>query len=333
MPSTMSCFPCRSIPQRDLRLFSQQELESATSGFSPSALLGRGSHGSVFLAALDNGRLLAAAKLPSPNSSTANEIAVLSSLPASPFLVNIVGCATAASDPVAVVEFMPGGSLCDLIHCSFTRLPPPFCLRLRLALRAAEALASLHALRPPVIHRDIKPSNILLDAGGHARLADFGLAVRGLPSAASPAGTIGYLDPAYVFPGDLSVKTDVYSYGVVLLELMTGRRAIDVEHSPASVVRWAVGLIGAGMFDGLWDLRGGRPECAAEEAAARDVARVAARCVGSVPEGRPSMKEVVASLQSAGRKLGYSGERKSWWKPARRQRVAKVAAERWRDGD
>ncbi|KAK8940517.1 Serine/threonine-protein kinase-like protein [Platanthera zijinensis] len=334
----MSCFSCprrRLVPERDLRLFTREELESATSGFSAAALLGRGSHGSVFLASFDNGSLLAAAKLPTPQSFASNEIAVLSSLPQSPFLVNIIGRVaetSAAGEHISITEFMPGGSLYELIHPSFPGPPPNFRLRLRVALRAAEALASIHALQPPVLHRDIKPSNILLDAGGHARLTDFGLAVRGLPSEAFPAGTMGYLDPAYVSPGDLSVKTDVYSFGVVLLELISGRRAIDVEYSPASVVKWSAGLVAAGKFDELWDPRGGGPGCAAEELAALGVVLVAARCVGAVPEGRPAMDEVVRSLRSAGLIAGYSAERRFWWIPARIRRVANVAAERWRDG-
>ncbi|PKU59758.1 serine/threonine-protein kinase-like protein At1g28390 [Dendrobium catenatum] len=334
----MACFHCkRPSTRKRHRLFSREELNSATSGFSASTLLGRGSHGSVFLAKLDNGRLLAAAKLPappplqdpstSPSSYTANEIAVLSSLPASPLLVNLLGRA-ATADPIAIVEFMPNGSLDDLIHRPIHHPPFPFPLRLRLALRAATAVASLHALHPPVLHRDIKPSNILLDANGRARLADFGLAVRGLPSTAAPAGTIGYLDPVYLSPGDLSVKTDVYSFGVVQLELLSGRRAIDVEYSPASVVKWAVGLIEAERFRELWDPRGGVPQSVEEEAAARDVARLAARSVGSAPERRPTMEEVVACLRSAGRKAGFWGEEKCWWKPARRGKVADAAAER-----
>lgn len=336
----MACFPVpRSWTRKKHRLFTQEELESATSGFSPSTLLGRGSHGSVFLAKLDNGRLLAAAKLPappplqdpttSPSSFTANEISLLSSLPASPLLVNLVG-RTSAAEPIAIVEFMPNGSLDDLIHRPSFQTPSTFPLRIRLALHAATAVASLHSLRPPVLHRDIKPSNILLDSEGRARLADFGLAVRGLPSQAAPAGTIGYLDPAYSSPGDLSVKTDVYSFGVVLLELISGRRAIDVEYSPASVVSWAVELIEADLFDGLWDLRCGGPGSAAEEAAGREVARLAGRCVRSVPEGRPTMVEVVACLRSAGRSAGFWGDGKCWWwKSARRGKVADLTAERW----
>ncbi|XP_020590989.1 serine/threonine-protein kinase-like protein At1g28390 [Phalaenopsis equestris] len=200
---------------------------------------------------------------------------------------------------------MPNGSLDDLIHRSPSTFPLP--LRIRLALRAATAVASLHRLRPPVLHRDIKSSNILIDGEGRARLADFGLAVRGLPSEAAPAGTIGYLDPAYSSPRDLSVKTDVYSFGVVLLELISGRRAIDVEYCPASVVSWAVGRIEAELFDGLWDLRCGGPGSAEEEAARCEVARLAGRCVGSAPEGRPTMEEVVACLRSAGECWVFGG--------------------------
>ena len=124
--------------------------------------------------------------------------------------------------------------------------------RLHLALQTARALHALHDADPPVIHRDVKSANVLLDA----RLGDFGLALR-VPKAnagagaaaatpAAPAGTLGYLDPAYVTPESLSTKTDVFSFGILLLEIISGRRPIDVQHSPPSVVEWAVPLLRKG---------------------------------------------------------------------------------------
>lgn len=221
------------------RLFTNDELAAATSDYSSAAFLGRGSHCSVYRATLDGGALLAAVKRPTPsdedsvNHHTNNEIFILSSVPYSNLLVNLCGCTppSLTNPSAAVVELMTGGSLHDLLHHPF-KPPPAWPQRFRLALRAAEAVAHLHSLESPVIHRDIKTANILIDGSGNARLGDFGLAVK-LPSAAKPAGTIGYIDPTYISAKDISFKVDVYSFGVVLLEVVSGRRAIDVQ-SPGS---------------------------------------------------------------------------------------------------
>ncbi|CAL9060131.1 serine/threonine-protein kinase-like protein At1g28390 [Musa acuminata AAA Group] len=307
------------------RVFTHEEIESATSGFSASSLLGRGSHGSVFLASLDQGRLLAAAKLPSQFSissdspSTADaEIGLLSCLPRSQLLVNLVGATPAAgpSPRIAVVDLMPQGSLHDLLHDQL-RPAPPFPRRLRLALLSATALAHLHSFC--VAHRDVKPANLLLDAKGRPRLADFGLAV-GLSSRdgheaavlPQPAGTMGYLDPAYVHPEDVSTSTDVYSFGVVLLEVLSGREAIDVEYSPPSLVDWARRLLEEGRHEEIWDPRAA-PEGRREKEAARAMADVAGRCLVAAARERPSMAEVVAELRGAERRIGLRGLRLARW--------------------
>ncbi|KAJ0981447.1 hypothetical protein J5N97_009702 [Dioscorea zingiberensis] len=286
-----------SVPSKPL-IFSHAELAIATSNFSPSSLLGRGSQSSVFLASFPfSPILLAAAKLPSPDapSSSLNEISILSCLPRSHLLVNLLGF-TISSPSIAVVELMPSGSLHHLLHGQLP--PPPWPRRLHLALLIARALYFLHSLSPPVIHRDVKPSNILLDSCHNPRLADFGLAViltPFCPSPPPPAGTLGYIDPSYTSPDYLSTKTDVYSFGVLLFELISGRRAIDVDHSPQAISDWGVSMVRQGRFDDLWDRRMG----AVESKTVTAVATIAARCVSSSPEERPEMEEVVACLSDA----------------------------------
>ncbi|KAG6498529.1 serine/threonine-protein kinase-like protein At1g28390 [Zingiber officinale] len=313
--------------KKQYRVFTYEEIEVATSGFSASALLGRGSHGSVFLASLDGGRLLSAAKVPShsslqfdSSSATDAEIELLSSLPRTPLFVNLVG-ATSSAPRIAVVDFMPRGSLHDLLHHP-QRPPPPFPIRIRLARLSAAALARLHSLR--VAHRDVKPANLLLGADGLPRLADFGLAVR-IPApvgaiAASlppPAGTMGYLDPAYVRPEHVGDKTDVYSFGVVLLEILSGREAIDVEYSPPSLVDWAAPLVAEGRFGELWDPRAA-PAGKREEEAAKAVAEVASKCVAAEAGRRPSMAEVAAALQAVESRKGL--QRRVRWGPGRKEK-------------
>uniref|UniRef100_A0A1D1XMT7 Serine/threonine-protein kinase-like protein At3g51990 n=1 Tax=Anthurium amnicola TaxID=1678845 RepID=A0A1D1XMT7_9ARAE len=217
-----------------------------------------------------------------------------------------------------VVEYMPNGTLYDLLHSNPN--PPSWGRRLRLALQTAKALHALHSGDLPVIHRDVKSANVLIDARFHARLGDFGLALRatddGKFSSSSPfsstsarstppAGTLGYLDPGYITPENLSTKTDVFSFGILLLEMMSGRKAIDVAHSPPSVVEWAVPLLRKGKVLALYDPRIPPPK---DPAARRQLASLAASCVRSCKEKRPSMEEVVVCLKLLGKVLPS----KSW---------------------
>jgi serine/threonine protein kinase len=283
--------------------FAYAELEAATSRFADAALLGRGNHGAVYKAVLPSGRAVAV-KRPSPRRPEVdNEIRILSSV-RGPRLVNLLGF----SDPgpassaarLLVVEYMPNGTLYDLLHSS--PRPPGWPRRIRLALQTARALRALHDADPPVIHRDVKSANVLLDANLDARLGDFGLALRvpvRLPGDAAaatpaPAGTLGYLDPAYVTPESLSTKTDVFSFGILLLEIMSGRKAIDVQHSPPSVVEWAVPLLRKGKVATLFDPRVPPPR---DPATRKDLAALAASCVRSCMVRRPSMADIVERLR------------------------------------
>ncbi|URD85422.1 STYKc [Musa troglodytarum] len=301
--------------------FTYGELESATANFSDGALLGRGSHGAVYKAVLRSGRQVAVKRpsrrphllsSPSPSPAAApardeveNEIEILSGI-RSPRLVNLIGFTPSDDrrERLLVVEFMPNGTLYDLLHSN--PRPPGWARRLRLALQTAKALLTLHSAQPPVIHRDVKSANVLIDQDSNARLADFGLALRDdddaaadgkFPSSARstpPAGTLGYLDPSYVTPESLSTKTDVFSFGILLLEIMSGRKAIDVAHSPPSVVEWAVPLLRKGKVSTLFDPRIAPPK---NPLARKQLASLAASCVRSLKEMRPSMDEVVGQLK------------------------------------
>ncbi|CAN6333238.1 unnamed protein product [Urochloa humidicola] len=292
-----------TLPAAPIERFDYAELEAATSHFADAALLGRGSHGAVYKAVLPSGRAVAV-KRPSPRRPEVdNEIRILSSL-RGPRLVNLLGFSDpgpGAAARLLVVEYMPNGTLYDLLHSN--PRPPGWPRRLRLALQTARALRALHDADPPVIHRDVKSANVLLDANLDARLGDFGLALRvprvttGTNTAAAatpaPAGTLGYLDPAYVTPESLSTKTDVFSFGILLLEIMSGRKAIDVQHSPPSVVEWAVPLLRKGRVAALFDPRVAPPR---DPAARKDLAALAASCVRSCRERRPSMADIVERL-------------------------------------
>ncbi|XP_010279526.1 PREDICTED: serine/threonine-protein kinase-like protein At3g51990 [Nelumbo nucifera] len=289
-----------------IQQFEYCDLEAATSGFSEQKLLGRGSHGCVYKGVLRSGRLVAVKKpsrgatprVASSADSTNevdNEIDILSKL-YSPRLVNLVGFTNDSKDRLLVVEFMSNGTLYDVIHTS--PRPPNWGRRIRLALQTAKAIDTLHSSIPPVIHRDIKSANVLIDRNFNARLGDFGLALRCHVDdfrlrSTPPAGTIGYLDPCYVTPDNLSTKTDVFSFGILLLEIISGRKAIDVGYSPPSIVDWAVPLIRKGKLLAVYDPRIPPPK---DPSVGKQLAVLAAKCVRSSKERRPTMKEIVEYL-------------------------------------
>ncbi|KAB2083564.1 hypothetical protein ES319_A05G277200v1 [Gossypium barbadense] len=271
--------PHKTKNNGEIREFAYADLVSATSGFSSGNFLGKGSHGSVYRAALDSGKLIAAVKKTKMNCNIPadNEIEILSRV-YHPRLVNLIGY---SSD-----------TLC-------------WHMRVRFALQVAEAVRALHSSNPPVIHRDIKSSNVLIDQNWNARLGDFGLALRGHVEdvrfkCTPPAGTLGYLDPAYLEPADVSSKSDVFSYGILLLEIISGRRAIDMNHSPSSVVDWAVPLIEAGVFAAICDVRVGS---LTDKEVVRSLTALAARCVRSDAGERPGIVEVVECLTAVRKRV------------------------------
>ncbi|GER53829.1 kinase family protein [Striga asiatica] len=298
--------------QRPVKIieFDFSELHAATDGFSPDNLLGKGSHGSVYKARLRPKNRVAAVKRTKPNDASVaaaeNEVGILSAIQHHPRLVNLIGFGYEPEPDrrkLLVVEYMPGGSLYDLLHGS-GRKPLGWVDRARFAVQVARAVCFLHGSDPPIIHRDIKSLNVLIDGGSNCRVSDFGLALRVGPNRARPAGTLGYLDPGYVYSGDVSTKSDVFSFGVLLLELITGRSPIDVGHSPPSVVEWAVPAVRTGEFGSICDPRVGPPE-EGGAAALRRMAVLAARCVRPEAGRRPEMEEVVECLSGV-----YEGMRR-----------------------
>lgn len=218
--------------------------------------------------------------------------------------MNLLGFAVDANQhKLIVVEYMPNGSLYDLLHGSGK--PPGWVKRTRFSLQVAWAVQFLHSSHPPIIHRDIKSSNVLIDSNCNSRISDFGLALRGhvedvKVKSTPPAGTLGYLDPGYLAPGDLSTKSDVFSFGILMLEIISGRNAIDVNYSPPSVVEWALPEIKSGNFTGICDPRIGPPE---DYEALRRMAVLAARCVRSTAEKRPGMAEVLECLKGVYKRM------------------------------
>ncbi|XP_062083187.1 serine/threonine-protein kinase-like protein At5g23170 [Humulus lupulus] len=294
-------------------LFDYDELLKATDNFSPSRLIGKGSHGYIYLATFL--KLLAAVKKPlsyfhgglrhdhNNNSSKIieNEVRVLSSLSQNspPFIINLLGTShdSVQNFRVMVMEFMPNGSLHDLLH--LVKTPPSWPKRLQIVLQIATAVSFLH--RSGIVHRDIKSENVLFDSDWVAKLADFGLAVAAVVSdhgaVVVPAGTIGYLDPCYTTSSKLSTKNDVFSFGVLVLEIISGRNAMEINKTPTDITEWALPLIKKRQWNELYDKRVQSPDDDVARAV-RQLAYVAARCVSLEEDCRPSMVDVVDGMSS-----------------------------------
>ncbi|XWS40377.1 hypothetical protein CRYUN_Cryun18bG0136000 [Craigia yunnanensis] len=288
--------------------FDYKELVKATKSFSPSRLIGKGSHGAVYKGILQYNKVVAV-KRSSINRVEAqrdnlkkldNEISILSSLRESSHIISFLGAShdSAKNDKLLVMELMPNGSLHDLLHVAAT--PPLWPKRVDIAMQIARAVQFIHEGTPLVIHRDIKSANILLDSCWSAKLADFGLAISptdSLSQATQPAGTIGYLDPCYTAPNKLSTKNDVFSLGVVFLEIISCRKVIDVTKAPASIVEWAIPLVEKQRLKEICDPR--LPFPTYMEGMIRRVMSVASRCLSENEEHRPSIGEIIMAMETS----------------------------------
>ncbi|KAK1347349.1 serine/threonine-protein kinase-like protein [Heracleum sosnowskyi] len=290
--------------------FEYEELEAATQNFSATNLTGKGSHGSVYKGVLSDGRIVAIKKQSlglqklQDNSKLDNEVRILSTLSKTcSNLINVVGIShDSFSNKVLVMEYLPNGTLHDLLH--FAPTPPTWPKRIEIAVQVARAVQFLHDTKPLVIHRDIKTSNILFDALWNAKLADFGLAIemttdsssQRVDSVSRPAGTIGYLDPCYTTPKKLSAKNDVFSFGVVLLEIISCTKAIDVNRVPATIVHWAMLLIQENRILDICDKRVALPRYM--EPMILHVVNIALRCISAKPYNRPTISEIVTDVQN-----------------------------------
>ncbi|KAK1277158.1 Proline-rich receptor-like protein kinase PERK8 [Acorus gramineus] len=233
------------------QVFTYRELEIATDGFNRCNVLGNGGFGVVYKGVLSDGTVSAIKVLNREGKQGEREfraeVDLLSRLRSS-YLVELLGYCADQQHRILVFEFMPNGSLQHHLHPTLSSRSRvlDWTTRLRIALDCARALEFLHERTSPVvIHRDFKCSNILLDHKCRAKVSDFGMAKIGSDKINGQVltrvlGTSGYVAPEYASTGKLTTKSDVYSYGVVLLELLTGRSPVDSTRPPGeqSLVSW-----------------------------------------------------------------------------------------------
>merc|ERR1719161_3012680 len=206
--------------------FKFAEIAEATGNFAPHRVLGSGSHGAVYHAQLKDGTEAAVKRLELPEEGGfEKEVRVLSKF-RHPNLVLLLGFAAQDNERYLVYEYLPGGD----VSTRLTHKNPPLLWneRLQVASDASSGLCHLLCATPQAFHRDIKTPNILLDRHGIAKVADFGLAAvsatgRQHKVAGDRAGTFGYACPTYIETGVVSEASEVYSFGMVMVELLTAR--------------------------------------------------------------------------------------------------------------
>lgn len=230
-------------------LMEYNALESATNKFQESEILGEGGFGCVYKAKLDDNLYVAIKKLQGGTQDAIKEfeteVELLSQMQ-HPNIISLLGYCIHGETRLLVYEFMQSGSLESQLHGASRGSALTWHNRIKIALDVARGLEYLHEhCHPPVIHRDLKSSNILLHSNFNAKLSDFGLAVLGGAQNKNNiklSGTLGYVAPEYMLDGKLTDKSDVYAFGVVLLELLLGRRPVEKLASTQcqSIVTWAM---------------------------------------------------------------------------------------------
>ncbi|KAK4477588.1 hypothetical protein RD792_016824 [Penstemon davidsonii] len=297
--------------ERHCRRFSLAEIKSATKNFSDAFFIGKGGFGIVYKGLIDNGRETVAIKRLKSNSSQGQrefwtEIETLSEL-RHINLVSLIGYCNEHREMILVYEYMTCGTLADhlykLAKVSRENSSLTWKQRLNICIGAGQGLDYLHTGQR-IIHRDVKTSNILLDENFISKVSDFGLAKPEDRSnsqshvSTNVKGTPGYVDPYYISTRKLTRKSDTYAFGVVLLEVLCGRPAMDrrVGEDECCLTKWARNRINMGEVDKIVDssLMG---EISPDSL--KVFVGIVESCLHDEPKKRPTMAQVVIQLEIA----------------------------------
>ncbi|KAK8583728.1 hypothetical protein V6N13_109123 [Hibiscus sabdariffa] len=275
-------------------------------------IVGMGSTGTVYKAEMPGGEIIAVKKLWGKQKDTARrrrgvlaEVEVLGNV-RHRNIVRLLGCCSNRECTMLLYEYMPNGNLDDWLHGNINKgenLVGDWATRHKIALGVAQGISYLHHdCDPVIVHRDLKPSNILLDGEMEARVADFGVAklIQGDESMSVIAGSYGYIAPEYAYTLQVDEKSDIYSFGVVLMEILSGKRSVESEFGDGnSIVDWVRSKLKnkEGIVD-ILDKNAGAT-CASVREEMMQMLRIAVLCTGRNPADRPSMRDVVLMLQEA----------------------------------
>ncbi|KAJ8767217.1 hypothetical protein K2173_013614 [Erythroxylum novogranatense] len=286
--------------------FTYEELVQATEGFSNANLLGQGGFGYVHKGVLPNGKEIAVKSLKAGSGQGDREfqaeVEIISRVHHR-HLVSLVGYCIAGGQRLLVYEYLPNYTLEHHLHGK-GRPTMDWPTRLKIAVGSAKGLAYLHEdCHPRIIHRDIKGSNILLDFNCEAKVSDFGLAKLSSDNhthvSTRVMGTFGYLAPEYASSGKLTDKSDVFSFGVMLLELITGRLPVDPNSDMEdSLVDWARPLCQRSLEEGNFDeLVDPRLQGNYDPSEMARMVSCAGAAVRHSSRRRPKMSQIVRTLE------------------------------------
>ncbi|KAI3525804.1 hypothetical protein L1887_04906 [Cichorium endivia] len=295
--------PLDDIPTNNVKQFSYNSLRSATRNFHPSNRIGGGGFGVVYKGVLRDDTHVAVKSLSAESKQGTieflTEIKTISSIQ-HPNLVQLIGCCVEDGHRILVYEYLKNNSLASaLLGSRGKNIDLDWATRADICKGTASGLAFLHEdAEPHIVHRDIKASNVLLDGNFHPKIGDFGLA-KLFPDnvthvSTRVAGTVGYLAPEYALLGQLTKKVDVYSFGVLMLEVISGRSSSKAAFGEnlLGLVEWAWKLKEEGR---LLDIVDPNLTEYPDDGIMRFV-MVALFCTQAVSNQRPSMGQVVEML-------------------------------------
>lgn len=281
------------------------QINKATRNFSPSMKIGEGGFGTVYKAQLLDGQIVAIKRakkeqFDSLRTEFSSEVELLTKIEHRN-LVKLLGYLDKGNERLIITEYVPNGTLREHLDGQHGKILD-FNQRLEISIDVAHALTYLHLYaEKPIIHRDVKSSNILLTESLRAKVADFGFARLGPMEAdqthisTKVKGTAGYLDPEYLKTYQLTPRSDVYSFGILLIEILTSRRPVDMKRSADErvTVRWAFKKYNEGNVSDTLDP--GMEEVVDGEIVSKMFA-LAFQCAAPTRSDRPTMKEVAEQL-------------------------------------
>ncbi|CAL9760338.1 unnamed protein product [Musa acuminata subsp. burmannicoides] len=289
----------------NLKRFQFRELQVATNNFSSKNLLGKGGFGNVYKGQLQDGTLVAVKRLKDGNAAGGEiqfktEVEMIS-LAVHRHLLRLCGFCITATERLLVYPYMSNGSVASRLKA---KPALDWSTRKRIALGAARGLMYLHEqCDPKIIHRDVKAANILLDDYCEAVVGDFGLAKlldhRDTHVTTAVRGTVGHIAPEYLSTGQSSEKTDVFGFGILLLELITGLRALEfgkAANQKGAMLDWIKKMHQEKKLDMLVD----KDMKSYDRIELEEVVQVALLCTQYLPGHRPKMSEVVHMLEGDG---------------------------------